>query len=64
MKKDEPFKVVDTSGLTDADWSEINKIQQAYKGRSESLEQGDGSSCKGSDPLHCSYRGIFSQYAS
>jgi hypothetical protein len=31
MKKDEPFEVVDTSGLTDADWSEINKLQQAYK---------------------------------
>jgi hypothetical protein len=31
MKKDEPFEVVDSSGLTDADWSEINKLQKAYQ---------------------------------
>jgi hypothetical protein len=28
---DEPFEVVDSSGLTDADWAEINKLQRAYK---------------------------------
>jgi hypothetical protein len=28
---DDPFEVVDSSGLTDADWAEINKLQQAYK---------------------------------
>jgi len=27
---DEPFKVVDPSGLTDADWVEINKLKAAY----------------------------------
>lgn len=31
MKKDDPFEVVDTSGLRDADWSEINKLKQAFK---------------------------------
>jgi hypothetical protein len=29
--EDDPFEVVDSSGLTDADWAEINKLQQAYK---------------------------------
>jgi hypothetical protein len=28
---DDPFEVIDSSGLTDADWAEINKLQQAYK---------------------------------
>jgi hypothetical protein len=28
---DDPFEVVDPSGLTDADWAEISKLQQAYK---------------------------------
>jgi aryl-alcohol dehydrogenase-like predicted oxidoreductase len=28
---DEPFEVVDPSGLTDADWAEINKLQRVYK---------------------------------
>jgi len=28
---DEPFEVADSSGLTDADWSEIGELKQAYK---------------------------------
>ena len=28
---DEPFEVVDSSGLTDADWAEINKLKKAYE---------------------------------
>jgi hypothetical protein len=28
---DDPFEVVDSSGLTDADWAEINRLQHAYK---------------------------------
>jgi hypothetical protein len=28
---DDPFEVVDISGLTDADWAEINRLQDAYK---------------------------------
>ena len=28
---DEPFEVVDSSNLTDADWAEINKLQRTYK---------------------------------
>src|SRR6266403_955532 len=31
MTDDDPFEVVDPSGLSDADWAEINKLQQAYK---------------------------------
>ena len=27
----EPFEVVDTSGLTDADWALINKLRAAYE---------------------------------
>lgn len=26
----EPFEVVDPSGLTDADWAELNKLRKAY----------------------------------
>ena len=28
---DDPFEAVDSSGLTDADWAEINKLKRAYK---------------------------------
>jgi hypothetical protein len=28
---DQPFEVVDSSGLTDADWAEINRLQEVYK---------------------------------
>jgi aryl-alcohol dehydrogenase-like predicted oxidoreductase len=28
---DDPFEVVDSTGLTDADWAKINKIQEAYR---------------------------------
>jgi hypothetical protein len=28
---DDPFEVVDSSRLTDADWAQINKLQRAYK---------------------------------
>ena len=28
---DEPFEVEDSTGLTDADWTEINRLKQAYK---------------------------------
>jgi hypothetical protein len=31
MADDEPFEVVDSAGLTDADWTEINKLQTAYR---------------------------------
>jgi len=31
MTDDDPFEVVDPSGLSDADWAESNKLQQAYK---------------------------------
>jgi hypothetical protein len=31
MAEDEPFEVVDSEGLTDADWAEINKLQHAYR---------------------------------
>jgi hypothetical protein len=41
---DESFKVVDSSGLTDADWAEISKLKRAHEsgGRralSEALEK-------------------------
>ncbi len=59
---DDPFEVVDNSGLTDADWAEINKLQQAYKeGGKPALEQGNGSPCEGPPSLHCSHRRIFPQ---
>jgi pyruvate/2-oxoglutarate dehydrogenase complex dihydrolipoamide dehydrogenase (E3) component len=28
---DDPFEVIESSGLTDADWAEINKLQRAYR---------------------------------
>ncbi|SIO55906.1 hypothetical protein SAMN05443247_08153 [Bradyrhizobium erythrophlei] len=28
---EEPFEVVDSSALTDADWAEINKLRRAYE---------------------------------
>jgi len=28
---DEPFEVADPSGLSDADWADINRLRQAYK---------------------------------
>lgn len=31
MMADEPFEVADSSGLTDADWAEINKLRKAYE---------------------------------
>jgi len=31
MTDDDPFEVVDPSGLSDADWAEINKLQRVYK---------------------------------
>jgi hypothetical protein len=31
MADDEPFEVVDSIGLTDADWTEINRLQGAYR---------------------------------
>jgi hypothetical protein len=31
MAEDEYFEVVDSTGLTDADWTEINKLQRAYR---------------------------------
>jgi hypothetical protein len=30
MADDEPFEVVDSTGLTDADWAEINKLRRAF----------------------------------
>jgi len=30
MSDDDPFKVVDSSGLTDADWAALNKLKEAY----------------------------------
>ena len=30
MTESKPLEVVDTSGLTDADWVEINKLKAAY----------------------------------
>lgn len=27
---EDPFEVVDSTGLTDADWAEINKLRKAY----------------------------------
>jgi hypothetical protein len=31
VMSDELFEVVDSSGLTDADWAQINKLRAAYK---------------------------------
>ena len=31
MTDDDLFEVVDPSGLSDADWAEINKLQRVYK---------------------------------
>ena len=31
MTEPEDFEIQDTSGLTDADWAEINKLRNAYK---------------------------------
>jgi hypothetical protein len=31
IKMTDDFEVQDTSGLTDADWAEINKLQKAYE---------------------------------
>jgi hypothetical protein len=31
MADDEPFEVVDSTGLTDTDWAEINKLQRTYR---------------------------------
>lgn len=28
---DEPLGIVDATGLTDADWAEINKLRRAYE---------------------------------
>jgi len=31
MADDEPFEVTNSTGLTDADWAEINKLRQAFE---------------------------------
>ena len=31
MTKEESIEVLDTSGLTDADWTEINKLRRAHE---------------------------------
>jgi len=37
----DPLEVADTSGLTDADWAEINKLKAAYKsGGKRALSKG------------------------
>jgi hypothetical protein len=39
---DKAIEVADSSGLTDADWSEIGKFQQAHNRRRAGPEEGDG----------------------
>jgi hypothetical protein len=40
---DEPFEIVDPSGLTDADWVEINKLKAAYaSGEERALDKAMG----------------------
>jgi hypothetical protein len=39
MANDDPFEVVDTSGLTDADWAEINKLRSADKKGKKALNK-------------------------
>ena len=37
---DEPFEVEDSTGLTDADWAEINRLKRAYNsGGQEALSK-------------------------
>jgi hypothetical protein len=36
-KKSDHLEVVDTTGLTDADWAEINKLKNAYAGGQKAL---------------------------
>jgi len=41
---DEPFEVADSTGLTDADWAEINKLKRAYRdGGKKALNKAMGS---------------------
>jgi hypothetical protein len=48
---DEPFEVVDSSGLTDADWININGLRRTYKeGGKEALSEALGKLAK-DDPV-------------
>jgi len=50
MSDNEPFEVVDSSGLTDADWAEINRLQRVYKeGGKEALNEAMAALAK--DPI-------------
>lgn len=49
MTEKEHLEVVNTSGLTDADWAEINKLQEAQK--TGSLKQAMDELSK--DPIRC-----------
>jgi hypothetical protein len=56
---DEPFEVVDPSGLTDADWVEINKLKAAYaSGGERALDKAMGELAK--HPIrYCAVVGAF-----
>jgi hypothetical protein len=50
MSDDERFEVVESSWLTDADWTEINKLQRVYKeGGKKALNEAMGALAK--DPI-------------
>jgi hypothetical protein len=56
---DEPFEVVDQSGLTGADWVEINKLKAAFaSGGERALDEAMGELAK--DPIrYCAVLGAF-----
>jgi hypothetical protein len=40
VPEDDPFEVVDSSGLTDADWAALNELKRAYaEGGKRALEK-------------------------
>ncbi len=49
MAEDDPFEVANSSGLTDADWAEINKLRRAY-------DDGGQSRCPSAPPAMASQR--------
>ena len=52
MTEPEDFEIQDTSGLTDADWAEINKLRNAYKsGGSKALDAALEELAR--DPIRC-----------